>query len=75
MGKSCVRPTSRNVARPKCTRLVSLRGKLTRAGKAGKNHFTWDGKLGGHSLGPGTYELILTPSGGKPKQVKLKIEP
>lgn len=52
-----------------------MRGKITLIGKAGANEFTFNGKIGGHQLGPGAYELIATPTGGKPRTVTFKLLP
>ena len=73
VGHRCVKPTKHNGKHPRCTRLVSVRGTLTQTGKNGANKFTFDGKIGGHKLGPGTYELIAKPTGGAPKTVTFKI--
>jgi hypothetical protein len=59
--------------RKKSHRLVKVRGKLIKSGKAGKNSFTVNGKIGGHKLGPGTYQLIATPAAGTPQKVTFKI--
>lgn len=69
----CVKPTANNNKLGKCTRLVSLRGKIGKRGKAGTNSFSFNGRLGGHTLGPGSYELRATPTGGKPKTATFKI--
>ena len=50
-------------------------GKLTLAGHAGANQSTFNGKIGGHQLGPGTYQLITTPAGGSSRAVTFKIAP
>jgi 6-phosphogluconolactonase (cycloisomerase 2 family) len=71
----CVKPTSKNSKHRKCTRLVNLRGKIVQTGKAGTSQFSFNGKIGGHQLGPGSYELIATPTGGRPKKVTFKIVP
>jgi len=69
----CVKPTKKNRKRRKCTRLVNVPGKLTLAGQAGANQSTFNGKIGGHQLGPGTYQLIATPAGGGSSTVTFKI--
>jgi outer membrane protein assembly factor BamB len=43
---------------------VRLRGRITLTGKAGRNKFTFHGRVGGHRLRGGTYELIARPSAG-----------
>ena len=50
-------------------------GKLTLAGHAGANQSTFNGKIGGHQVGPGTYQLITTPAGGSSRAVTFKIAP
>jgi hypothetical protein len=71
----CVTPTRKNRKHRKCTRLVSVRGKIVKSGKAGANQFSFNGKIGGHTLGPGTYELIATPTRGNSRKVTFKIVP
>jgi hypothetical protein len=56
-------------------RFVRLHGKITFTGKLGVNRFTFKGKIGGHTLGPGTYQLIATPTSGKPRKLTFKISP
>jgi len=50
-----------------------VHGKIVKSGHAGANHFTFNGKFGGHALGPGTYRLIATPTNGKPKKKLFTI--
>jgi hypothetical protein len=50
-----------------------LRGKLVENGKAGFNRFTFNGRLGGHALGVGTYQLTATPARGKPKKAAFTL--
>jgi hypothetical protein len=69
----CVKPTKTNRKHKTCTRFLPVRGKITLAGAAGADHFTFNGKIGGQSLGPGTYQLIATPTGGKSMNVTFKI--
>jgi sugar lactone lactonase YvrE len=58
-------PTRRkNRRKPRCTRLVTLRGSFTRSGAAGKNKFRFTGRLNGRKLTPGSYRLVATPSAG-----------
>jgi hypothetical protein len=64
MNGHCVKPTSRNRRRPTCTRLVGVTGSLTLSGSPGANRFAFNGKIGGRDLGPGSYLLTATPSGG-----------
>jgi hypothetical protein len=69
----CVRASKRNMKARRCVRLVGVRGATSKSGKAGANTFTFDGKSGGRSLPPGTYQLTASPAGGKPKQVSFAI--
>jgi hypothetical protein len=38
--------------------------KLVRHGRSGANSFTVSGRIGGHTLTPGAYKLIASPSSG-----------
>lgn len=69
----CVKATLRNRRQRRCTRSLAVRAKVTRAGKAGTNSFVFNGWLGGRRLGPGTYELIARPAGGKLRTATFKI--
>jgi hypothetical protein len=69
----CVQPTDKNSKHRQCARLIAVRGMLVMTGKAGVNHFTFNGKIGGRTLGPGSYELIATPTGGQPRAVAFKL--
>jgi hypothetical protein len=71
----CVKPTKNNHRHGTCTRLVNVPGELTLAGQAGANQSTFNGKIGGHQLGPGTYQLIATPAGGSSSTVTFKTAP
>ena len=71
----CVKPTTKNRRHRKCTRLVNAPGKLTLAGHAGANQSAFGGKIGGHQLGLGTYQLIATPAGGSSRAVTFKLAP
>jgi hypothetical protein len=75
----CVKPTNKNKQHKRCTRLVSLHGSITLTGHTGPNSFTFNGKLGGHTLGPGSYQLTATPTAngqaGTPQTTTLKILP
>jgi 6-phosphogluconolactonase (cycloisomerase 2 family) len=75
VGHRCVKPTRTNRKDRVCTLLVSVHGKLVKSGKRGANHFIFNGKIGGHTLGPGTYQLTATPKGGKAKKVTFRIVP
>jgi hypothetical protein len=71
----CLKPTKENRKHRKCVRLVNVPGRLTLAGKAGANQSTFNGKIGGHQLGPGAYQLIATPAGSSSSTVTFKITP
>jgi hypothetical protein len=47
-----------------CTRSAPVRGTLTVNGAQGAGSFTFNGRIGGHTLGPGSYKMTLTPSAG-----------
>ena len=51
-----------------------VRGKLVESGKLGANRFTFKGKLGGHSLGAGKYQLVATPARGKATKTKFTLK-
>ena len=69
----CVDRTATNDKHKSCNRRVVVHGKLTVAGKEGANRLTLDGRLGGHDLGPGTYQLTVTPAAGRARQVTFRI--
>jgi DNA-binding SARP family transcriptional activator len=69
----CVATTKRNRKRRKCTRLINVRGRITRSSAAGTHQFIFSGRIGGQPLGPGTYQLVATPSGGKQKTVTFTL--
>jgi len=56
-GKRCAKPTRKNRQAKRCTRYVKVRGSFTHAGKAGRNTFTYRGRIGGRKLRPGRYRL------------------
>jgi hypothetical protein len=60
----CVRPTSRNRNRPRCTRWVRLRGSFSHSGKKGSNSFRFTGRLRGRALRPGRYRLVAVATDG-----------
>jgi hypothetical protein len=61
---ACVKPTRKNRKARKCTRLVTVRGSITLAGRAGANSFRFTGRLARKKLKPGKYRLVGTPSAG-----------
>jgi outer membrane protein assembly factor BamB len=73
----CVKQTKKNHKHARCNRLVPMSGTIRLAGKAGVNAFMFTGRIGGHRLGPGTYQLIATPTAkgrsGRPQTVIFKI--
>ena len=67
----CVKPTGKN--KKPCKRLVTIPGELVKSCTTGDNSFTFNGKIGGHKLAPGTYQLTATPTGGKSETVTFTI--
>jgi len=74
----CVKPTRQNRSRRRCTRLVTLRGGFTRAGKAGRNSFRFTGRLRRRKLEPGRYLLVATPTAdgkaGRARSTSFRIK-
>ena len=73
VGGKCVKQTQNNKHHAKCARLISVSGRITHAGAAGANHFTFTGKIGGANLGAGTYRLTATPTAGAARTVTFTI--
>jgi uncharacterized repeat protein (TIGR01451 family) len=75
--RRCTQPTKRNRHAHACVRYVTLPGSFTHAGHSGRNSFRFTGRLNGHKLPPGSYELIATTSAGghhgRPVQTAFKI--
>jgi hypothetical protein len=73
----CVRPTSGNRSRPRCTRVARLRGSFFRTGRAGANRFRFMGRIGGRRLTPGRYRLLATPlvngGAGRSRAARFRI--
>jgi hypothetical protein len=69
----CVKPTIKNKHDKKCTRLIGVHGQLVETGNAGANSFSFNGKIGGRKLAPGTYQLTATPTGGNSRSVTFTI--
>jgi hypothetical protein len=69
----CAKPTTGNRKHSKCARLVNVPGTLTLAGRAGANQSSFNGKIGGHQLGSGAYQLTATPAGGISSTATFKI--
>lgn len=62
--RRCVKATSKNRKHAHCWRWVAIRGNSKLTGAAGANAFRLPARIGGHNIGPGTYELIATPTTG-----------
>jgi hypothetical protein len=73
----CVRQTKKNHKHARCNRLAPVSGTIMLAGKAGLDAFMFTGTIGGHRLGPGTYQLIASPTAkgrsGRPQTVMFRI--
>ena len=74
----CKARTKKNATKAKCTRWKSVTGAFTYAGKAGKNTFTFRGRVGGKALKPGSYRLSGTATdpaknASVPKQKGFRI--
>ena len=73
----CAKQTKKNDKQARCTRLVALQGSITLAGKTGANAFVFAGRIGGRTLGPGSYQLTASPTAnghtGTPQTVTFKI--
>jgi hypothetical protein len=57
----CVKPRPSNRRDRRCPRWVAGRGRITLTARAGDNSFIFTGWIGGHRLGPGSYQLIFVP--------------
>jgi hypothetical protein len=71
----CVAATSANRNQRRCTRRLQLNGKIVTNKPAGQNSLTFNGRIGGHRLAPGSYLLTATPTGGQPGTVTFAIRP
>ena len=56
----CRAKTRKNAKRRKCTRWKNVRGSFTVPSKAGRNSFTFRGRIGGRKLRTGSYRLSAT---------------
>jgi hypothetical protein len=58
---------------------VLLHGTTAVLGTAGADAFTFTGAIAGHTLGPGSYRLLATPTtdalAGNPQQATFQITP
>jgi hypothetical protein len=61
-GARCVKPSRANRKRKACSRLASVPGTFRRKRSAGADGFRFTGRLGGHTLRPGRYQLVATPT-------------
>jgi hypothetical protein len=75
----CVKPTNTNSGRRRCARLIRVPGQITVPWLAGANSITFRGRVGGKTLGPGSYRLTATPEtthqSGTARTAAFKIEP
>jgi hypothetical protein len=69
----CVKPAPKNHQHRRCTRLTRVSGQINQTAVAGANRFTFNGKVAGHKLSAGSYQLTATPSRGTPHNVRFKI--
>jgi hypothetical protein len=67
----CRKPTHKNRKRKKCN--LRLKGSFKHQGKAGANSFRFTGRLRGHKLKPGRYNLVAKPAGTKTKSKRDKF--
>jgi alpha-tubulin suppressor-like RCC1 family protein len=70
----CVTPTAKNARHKHCIRRQSVHGSITTSAKAGSDSFTFTGKIGGHKLAPGAYQLTATPTGGTSRTADFAIK-
>ncbi len=75
--RQCVKPTAKNRRQARCWRWVAMPGNTRLTAGAGASAFTIPGKIGGHVLGPGSYQLIATPTTGaltgRPQTMTLRV--
>jgi hypothetical protein len=57
VSRKCKTKKKSNAKKPKCTLWKNVTGSFTYSGKAGKNTFTFRGRIGGKSLKAGSYRL------------------
>jgi hypothetical protein len=77
-GRGCVSRTRRNRAAPRCVRYVRLLGGFVHAGHAGRNRFSFSGRLRGRTLRAGRYRLVARPTDragnrGRPVRANFSI--
>ncbi len=56
-------------------KLSPVAASLTESGKAGANSFVLIGKVDGHPLAPGSYQVTATPVGGASQTTTFKVVP
>jgi hypothetical protein len=57
----CTRPTRSNHRARACARTITLSGSFTSTGRVGAHGSRFTGRLGGHALAPGAYQLLAVP--------------
>jgi hypothetical protein len=62
VGRRCQAAARTDRNAPRCARYLAMSGKLTATGHPGNNTFRFSGRLGGHTLPPGSYQMIATPT-------------
>jgi hypothetical protein len=58
----CVKTSSTNRSRSRCTRWIAVKGSFTVKGKQGANRIELRGRIGGRTLKPGSYRLNARPA-------------
>ena len=77
VGRRCVKPTRKNRARKRCTRLTR-KGTFVRSAPAGRSKVPWSGRIRRRALKRGGYVLRSTPTDaagntGKTRSLSIKI--
>jgi hypothetical protein len=79
VGGRCVEQRSSNRGRTGCGRFVTVGGSFTRSRLAGKDRFTFTGRVGGRALKPGRYRLEAIPTAdgraGTPGHASFRVAP
>jgi hypothetical protein len=70
----CVKPTAKNAKNKHCIRKQSVHGTITTSGSTSSDSFTFTGKIGGHKLAPGTYQLTATVTDGTSQTTNFTIK-
>jgi hypothetical protein len=71
VGSKCVKATTRNKSKRKCTRYVTI-GRFAQAGKQGTNRKKFSGKIGRKVLRPSRYRATLTATDADGNASKVK---